>query len=616
MLLFLLLPISLLIFMLPGEWWLALSAHSQSPGEERDISTRLIDSAGISFSLIALIGIATFFLGFRFSGWVLWGLAAAAGGGLVYFRLKIRSQSAEKQPFRWVEALPLLAFLAILVFRFYQARELALPPWVDSVHHALLIRIFTATGGLPRTLDPYLPVPLFYHVGLHINAAVIGFFAKLEPAQTLLYFGQLLNAGVSLAIYRLVMAIWTDRRRAIVAMLLTGFVFQMPGYYLTWGRYTLLAGIFLITIAMAAVLEGHHARFDKARRMRIVILTTGLLLTHYYAVLIWAIFLIVYVLGRSLRNWRFMREPVFRKLLVSVGWGTLIALPWLIHVIQLTARYFDIEIVSPTQSIDEAYSGGYLDYLVFLLGPYRSHVVHGLGLLGLGLLGWKQKVRPFTLFIVVFGLFSLPWGINLAPFRPDHGVILAFLPGAIFLADLLVSPMDIQTIKPVRYGLKMLFSLAFGALVIWGMVETRSIINPVTILADDGDLRAMEWIEKNTEETDKFLINTVGWQQGAYRGADGGWWIMPLTGRQTSLPPAIYFSGDLEYVLALHSLSARVQSIRTCDDEFRRVLRDTEAAYVYLRLDKGDMKPSEFISCESLEVVYLSDGVYIFSVDQ
>ncbi|NJO05360.1 MAG: hypothetical protein HC876_07460, partial [Chloroflexaceae bacterium] len=51
-------------------------------------------------------------------------------------------------------------------------------------------------------------------------------------------------------------------------------------------------------------------------------------------------------------------------------------------------------------------------------------------------------------------------------------------------------------------------------------------------------MTALEWIEQNTAPTSQFLINTTGWFSHVDRGTDGGWWITPLTGRSTSLPPA------------------------------------------------------------------------------
>ena len=47
-------------------------------------------------------------------------------------------------------------------------------------------------------------------------------------------------------------AAWGDVTRAALAGLFTAFAFHMPAYYLTWGRYPLLAGLLVLPLAMAA----------------------------------------------------------------------------------------------------------------------------------------------------------------------------------------------------------------------------------------------------------------------------------------------------------------------------------------------------------------------------
>ncbi len=610
-----LIPLAVLVILLPGLAWTNLLAHSRADEGSSEIGERLADAAGIGLSVIAFAGILTNFTGLQVSGTVLVVLIVLLVALLVFSWVRLKkSGPVGETPFTWEAALPLVVFAAILVFRLYQARSLDLPAWVDSIHHTLIIHLVRETGGVPESLAPYIPIPLYYHVGFHVNAALFSFIAQLEPARGLLIFGQLLNATVSLDIYRLAKSIWGDGRRGLAAMLLTGFVFQMPGYYLTWGRYTLLAGTFLLTLAMAAVMDGHHRGFDPKKILQIGLLTTGLLLTHYYAAFIWAFFLVVYSLYRLAADRRNFLRVELLLLLAGVGGGTLLALPWLASTLRFAAPFFGVEVVSPVQSIDEAYSSGYREYLWFLLGPYRSHIVHGLAIFALVVLGRRREVRPFALFVLFFGLFSLPWGVNLAPFRPDHGVILAFLPASILLADMFVRPLEADFSGPARlFAVGSVFT-AMAALVIWGVMEMRSIVNPVTVLADAADVKAMGWIQENTLETSVFLINVSGWQGSTYRGVDGGWWIMPLTGRMTLLPPAIYFTGERSYVRGIQSMAARVSALKTCDEAFWEVVKEYGVTYLYLRQGVGEMRPTEFIPCEALDAVYVSGGVFIFSV--
>ena len=76
--------------------------------------------------------------------WV-WKGTAADGGGSVH-----------RFPCEYLRAWPalLLALLlaALVAWRLYQARSLALPAWVDSVHHALIVRKIMENGGIPWDL--------------------------------------------------------------------------------------------------------------------------------------------------------------------------------------------------------------------------------------------------------------------------------------------------------------------------------------------------------------------------------------------------------------------------------------------------------------------------------
>jgi hypothetical protein len=114
----------------------------------------------------------------------------------------------------------------------FQARELLLPAWVDSVHHVLVVRLIEQNGGIPTSFAPYFDVAFTYHYGFHLLAAIFSTLTLAPAEQGVLWFGQLINALVALSVYRLGRAAWHDRRAALLAAVLVGFVFQMPAYYL------------------------------------------------------------------------------------------------------------------------------------------------------------------------------------------------------------------------------------------------------------------------------------------------------------------------------------------------------------------------------------------------
>ena len=68
----------------------------------------------------------------------------------------------------WLFAL--LGLAVALAWRFWQARDLVFPNLVYSQHHVLIIRKMIEFGGLPSTLEPYLPGPFYYHFGFQLEA--------------------------------------------------------------------------------------------------------------------------------------------------------------------------------------------------------------------------------------------------------------------------------------------------------------------------------------------------------------------------------------------------------------------------------------------------------------
>src|SRR5262249_27555641 len=161
-----------------------------------------------------------------------------------------RSSILDPHPFTrsstWSAAL--LAILALTLWtRFKQIEGLALPPWVDSVHHALMIRVAAEHGQVPYSLRPYLPVDqLPYHWGYHVFTAAIMQLSGLPLTQAMLWTGQALNTLQALVAGALAAHLWRRPLAGVVAALVVGLISIMPAYYLSWGRYTQLAGLLLL----------------------------------------------------------------------------------------------------------------------------------------------------------------------------------------------------------------------------------------------------------------------------------------------------------------------------------------------------------------------------------
>jgi len=209
---------------------------------------------------------------------------------------------------------------------------------------------------------------------------------------------------------------------------------------------------------------------------------------------------------------------------------------------------------------------------------------------------------------------AFPWGFRFGPFRPDHMAIVLFIPASILLSYALVWLSGlIQRRVHIYAGFALLIIGIFGMLG-WGFWQTRNVINSVTILADQADWDAIQWIDKKTPAQARFLTNTTKWQFNTYRGVDGGYWILPLTGRFATALPSLYGYADVEQQRQWINWMERTSVVHACDDGLWSLVRDAHLTHIYIHEGKGSLQPSAMIDCPNLEVVYTQNGVWIYEV--
>lgn len=668
---------SVITLFLPGAAWFAWA-----PRVGKGVLAGLADALGLSIALTALGALVTYVTGVHLSG-------AAVVGIYAFLGLIALVGWLHRPPhFSWSRSTLLKTVLGlalaagIIYWRLLQARDLAFPPWVDSVHHVLIVRLLLEKGGLPPDFSPYLPVPLYYHYGFHALAAVFAFFSRLSPDRAVLVLGQVLNAAMALVIYRLTSALFSRtagekkaedalapavhgrdaggeiiagegsgelppapgagtpeqasqafaNRAGLAAALLVIFLSQMPAYYLTWGRYTLLTGLLVLGIAMANLISKTTGLPWPAGTRRfarevptLAILVAGVLLTHYLASILLALFFILMASLRLLHD-AVSRQIDWPRWVLMVGGalsGLILALPWLLRVWAFTLPNVRASVDLPAELGGAGVNQDYAGYLWYLAGPGRNLWFLGLGLLGLfwGFFGRRgaaeDRISRLSLAIwtVLIASLALPVGLRLFPFRPDHLVIILFFPAAVLAGGILAAGGEAagKLASRPRLG-DSLFGLALVLLCLWGGRETLSITNPVTILATQADRQALDWIQTHTPLEARFIINAVPWQGSVYRGVDGGYWIMPDTGRQTILPPAAYSWGAIDDMQRVNAWAKGVSELKDCTPEFWALVKSSAATYVYVRAGAGTLQPAALDACRGLKSVYRQAGVSIYQI--
>lgn len=602
------LGVALLVLFLPGLVWQLIFKNDQ-----RDLLEQSADAMGLSISLMSIVAMLFFFAKIRFTGWLLGLIGLLLVACVIYLIIRKRFR-CNRDFFFLLGAFVVLGL--IIVFRLYQARDLVFPAWVDSVHHVLITQKIIETGGLPQTLAPELNIPFHYHYGYHLIAALFSWISGLEPIETALWFGQVINAFVVLGIYRLSKSFWQERQSAILAALLVGFAFQMPAYFITWGRYTLLTGLLVMLPAFSVAYELVRRGFTKERFARLLILTAGLALVHYLAFFYFGLFILSMLVKRAFVWYRSIDKEKKKETLKSVlpmlsavGVGISVALPWLLRMLSDHSGGIGVEVVLPSQENLSSYQ-----YILYLLGPAHNYGLMGAALVGLIFVWWNKGSRDFALWSSLMLVLSVPWGLRFGPFRPDHMAIVLFIPASLLISITLYELCKfLNILLPKNLGWVM-FGITSVGVIGLGAWQTRNVTNSVTILADRADKQALEWIENNVAGDARFLTNTTIWQFNTYRGVDGGYWILPKTGRFALALPGLYGYAEQTERDQWVNWMERAAVVHACDDGFWSLIKDANLTNVYLREGKGSLQPEDMVACPNVETIYQQAGVYIYQI--
>jgi len=517
-----------------------------------------------------------------------------------------------------VRCLLLIVFAVTLVLRFLQIRDLVLPAWVDSLHHTLIVHVIREQGQIPDVLRAYTSIPFYYHFGFHTLAAAFGELANLPSHRSILILGQILNAIVVLSVYQLAVGLTARRGIGIAAATLTGFVSQMPAYYTSWGRYTLLTGMALLPIAMATAIESWRDTNQLRRGPQVALLSGGLVLAHYIAAAYYFCFLLALILtgiarGRRSRRWY--------RVFVPLGWsslGLIIVAPWILKVFPYGSLFVQFQTMTSTTFFDRTVDFfSRLGYLWYLVNRPRSWAILSLALPAIVMSLFRCcSTRLLVAWVGILVVLSNEWLCQLWPFRADLSVICLFLPVNILAAKgLLALPRLVNTIIRSSAIPSVVVVLILVALSVWGFLDTISIVNPATVLATQADVEALAWIKENVPANARFLINVKPWHWNVYRGTDGGWWIPLLSHRATVLPPGVFYGlGDRRYILEIKEIADQVREINGCTPAFWEFIQEQRITHIYIGAKGGTLQPRWFDTCPGVWRVYMGYNVHIYEI--
>lgn len=569
-------------------------------------------------------------IGGRWTSWLLW-LVVAAGWLLAFVlwwwdkeKRRKRVHGAEDLstlpphppltlPWQWDHLLLLLIILAGFALRLLAVRDVSFPPWVDSSRHGLITAVMTASGQAISNYAPFLPVDRFpYHFGFHALATNLALMSSWPLNRLLLYFGQLLNALVPLALYT---GAWLFVRRRGVGMLaafLVAIPFFFPAYYATWGRFTQLTAVFMMPLLLALTWRLLRGRSGWQRVWWLVaLLAAGLFLTHFRVFL--------YYLPFALLVWVFSLGRNTRWLAAAAGLTLLFISPRLVQLLQDT---------NPVRRLSQTIP----DYNSFPISYVET--------------GWEQvflAAAAFSVVVLVIGIFRrkswvwaplllLLWAASLFLLLSADRIgllvtslvnlnsmyIILFVPLALFLSFVSAPIMDWlgDQNRLVQVAGLLLAGFLFGAMILFGSRQQIGILNAQTILAKEEDLPALKWVNDHLPADATLAVNSWRWLGETWAAADGGAWLVPLTGRASTTPPIdhIYNPDLFQYVREFNQEAAAVSD--WSDPAQAQWLREQGITHIFVGKKGGFFDPAVLSRNPQLEMVYGQRGVFIFAVNE
>ena len=513
-----------------------------------------------------------------------------------------------------------LCWLGLLVMiiqtRWAHIQQLAAPVWVDSLHHALLIRVAAERGQVPLSLEPYLPVEgLAYHWGFHVLSAsamsISGNIIPLQLPEAMLWQSFVLQVVATLAYAGLALALWQSRLAALIALAIVGLGSIMPAFYLSWGRTTLLSGVVLLPGVM--LLSYQLIRVPSWRRALVLACAMlGLSLTHLPT--------FVFALGWCLAVWSLMlwkstsTKSIVSGLMVAVSLvlAGLAQLPWLLLLLGRARAG------TGSSALYVAGNTGYNAMPIGLLWAIGNDILLALAALA-ALLGIRRR-RHVTILILLWCSLALLLanpvviGLPYISFVTNEVLVVClFIPAMLLISGACSMLVEALERRWTRLGhVQLVFAIIVLAWGVWRAPAFQSVVNQDTVIATAGDMAAVRWASGGTPADARFLTNTSGWLGPVDRGSDGGWWLLPLAGRQVSTPPVVYTYAPDAIVAQIQADTAWLRMAGTADDAtIAAFMRQRGYSYVFATQRGTTLNTMRLRSSALFEEVYANATVSI-----
>ena len=126
----------------------------------------------------------------------------------------------------------------------------------------------------------------------------------------------------------------------------------------------------------------------------------------------------------------------------------------------------------------------------------------------------------------------------------------------------------------------------------------------------------LNWLDNNLPQEARIAVNSWRWLGQTWAAADGGSWILPLTGRAVTTPPIDYiYNPDLFGQVKEFNETASAVSDWS-DPAQGDWLREQGITHIFVGKRGGFFDPAKLARNAQMTMLYGRDGVFVFAVGQ
>jgi len=471
-----------------------------------------------------------------------------------------------------------LVLVSTILFRAYQFKILYVPAWVDGLNHYDKVSTIIQNGALiPGDIYPiaYHLISTYIHQGLHSSVP-----------EAMLIAGLWISVFSSLSIYPLAQRLLQSQLAAWLTVIIYSLVTPFPTYLVSWSRFPYLLALGFLALACDASLEWVNS--PRKFPWKLAMLILGIALTHYGTIIHWVAFSVSVLLYSWITRSADTLKSAFKKykyiLLILIPMGIVLG----IQTISLFRMGIFQAVLQNHALAAENMDHAYTFWLTFQNGGGWVWLFALLSLLVL------IKMKS-PLLLVLPGWMLILAGLNVLQQLILNSIISSWMNWIINLSmtlSLLSAWGMARLLETRKFFNRQTIKLFFiTALLLLGICTQADIVNPATILFNQPDLEAMQWISANTPPASVFAVKSFVWGQIPVP-ADAGGWIPALTDRKIIWP----FTGQTQA-------------------EISQYLQQNQINYLYLSPGSGDLNPAQLDVLRALtKVVYNRGDIQIWLV--